>query len=197
MLEKYISIIWAIIKDPYSYFSQEMPKDGTFKDPLLFAVIVLSISLTVYLTLLMTNLSAFLPSIFGAWVLTGTIIGALVFFPFIICASLFISAFLTHSFLFLVFPKISGFKQTFDVLAYSCAAFVLIVVPFVGPLVCTVFNIRALVFGLCAVHNVSALKIFMLLVIIPIIIMTALAMAFIGIFGEHVMLQYNQLINSL
>jgi len=184
MLDKFVSIIWAIIKNPYEYFSSEMPKDNSVKEPIIFAIIVSCVSLLPYLLM-----SSFYSQITAA-------ITLFVLMPVFITAGLYINAFLVHSLVFLFCPQRSNFKQTFKVLAYSNAPAVFIVMPVIGVLAAAIFQIRSVIFGLSAVHKVSALKMFMLFVIIPIILVAAFAVLLIAVFGAALMPFYRNLLSS-
>ncbi|MCL2844924.1 MAG: YIP1 family protein [Chitinivibrionia bacterium] len=164
MLEKYISIIWAIIKNPYEYFSAEMPKGNSVKDALIFAMIIGSLAFFAFMVV--SAPTASMQEI--AW---AAKISLLIFMPALIVMNLYVSAFFVHLAIFFFVPKRSNFKQTLKVIAYSNATSVLLVVPVIGVFLAAIFNIRAFIFGISAVHNVSALKVFMFFVILPIIIL--------------------------
>jgi len=168
MVDKFVSIIWAVISNPYIFFSEDMPKDNSLKYPLIFAVAVSTVPLII-------QSISFLPNLWSMLGLAGVAKAAFfvsfcIFMPVGKIISLYVAAFLAHTAIFLFVPQRTGFKQTLKVLAYSSAANVFCVIPVVGAIASFVFEIRAFVFGLSAVHNVSALKIFMLFVIIPIMI---------------------------
>ena len=179
MIEKYISIIWAIIKNPYEYFYLEMPKDDSVKEPLIFAIVILTISTTAYILTLTPFLSAA--------EIAAVIAASLILVPIIMFLYLYVSAFFVHGVIFMICPKRRNFKQTLKVLSYSNAANILTIIPFIGPFAAAIFNIRAWVFGLSAVHNVSALKIFMLFVIIPIILIAAFGILIATLFGAMIL----------
>jgi hypothetical protein len=176
MLEKYISIILAIIKNPYEYFSEEMPKDNFVKESLIFAIIIAAVSFLAFFVISIPT-SAMQEISWEAKIIM------LVFMTISVPLNLYVSAFFVHLAIFLFAPRRSGFKQTFKVLAYSSATNVLLVVPIIGFFLAPVFNIRAFIFGLSAVHNISALKVFMFFVIIPIILLTVLVTALIMVLG--------------
>jgi len=184
MLDKFVSIILAIIKNPYEYFSTQMSKDNSVKEAIVFAIIVLCASLFPYV------------------ISTGFYIGAtsailsFVFLPLLVIIGLYTNTFLYHSLIFLFCPKRSNFKQTFKVLAYSYAGAIFMVVPVVGWIATTIFTVRATIFGLSAVHNVSALKVFMLFVIVPIILVMALGILIIAAFGAALMPFYKEILSS-
>jgi len=168
MVDKFVSIIWAIISNPYKYFFEDMPKDNSLKYPLIFAVAASTVPIIIQSV-------SYLPNILSALGLTGVaqtafFVSFCIFTPVGKIISLYAAAFVAHTAMFLFVPQRTGFKQTLKVLAYSSAANVFCVIPFIGAIASYVFEIRAAVFGLSAVHNVSALKIFILLVIIPIMI---------------------------
>jgi|GEM_PF-2408577 len=168
MLDKFVSIIWAIISNPYKYFFEDMPKDNSLKYPLIFAVAASTVPIII-------QSISYLPNVLSALGLTGVaqtafFVSFCIFTPVGKIISLYAAAFVVHIAMFLFVPQRTGFKQTLKVLAYSSAANVFCVIPFVGAVVSYIFEIRAAVFGLSAVHNVSALKIFIMLVIIPITI---------------------------
>jgi hypothetical protein len=177
MLDKFVSIIWAVISNPYKYFSEDMPKDDSLKYPLIFAVAVSTVPIIIQSV-------SFLPNFWSAQGLTGVFSTAFfvsfcIFVPIVKIIYIYMLAFFAHAEIFLFVPQRTGFKQTLKVLSYTSAANVFLVIPFIGAAVSFVFEIRALIFGLSAVHNVSALKIFMLFLIIPIIIVLAL---FVSVF---------------
>lgn len=179
MLEKFISIILAVILNPHKYFSQDMPKGESLKEPLIFAAVVMSVSAIVNALIFLSALPFAIKENYFSLTLISAIMFCVLAPVFsIIC--LYIYAFFTHIAVFVFFPKRTGFNQTLKVLAYSGATGVLAVIPFLGTVIAFVFHIRAVVFGLSAVHNVSALKVFMLFVIIPIIIMSLFLFLFMA-----------------
>jgi len=185
MLDKFVSIIWAIIKNPYEYFSTQMPKDNFVKEPIIFAAIVSCVSL--------------LPYIFSLAFYTqpAAAITFFVLLPILVVAGLYLNSFLVHSLVFLFCPLRSNFKQTLKVIAYSHATLAFMVVPVVGVFAASVFQIRSVVFGLSAVHNISALKVLMLFVIIPIIIVLLFTALLIAVFGAMLAPFYTGLISYL
>lgn len=186
MLDKIVSIIWAVVSNPYQYFSQDMPKDDSLKYPLIFAVAVSTVPIIVQSVSFLPNLWSVLGLTEVSQTAFGTIFFVLlcIFTPVFKIISLYASALFVHTAMFLFVPQRAGFNQTLKVFAYSSAANVFCVIPFVGGVASFILEIRAFVFGLSAVHNISALKIFMLLVIIPIIIALSLLLVVFLFFYE-------------
>lgn len=192
MLDKFVSIIWAIIKNPYEYFSTQMPKDNLVREPIILAVIASTIaSLIFYLGY------AFTAQAYG----TVLLIAIIVFVPISTFLSLYAGAFITHCVIFLFCPKRSNFNQTLKVLAYSSTTNIFLVVPIIGAVAAAIFQIRSIIFGLSAVHNVSALKIFTLFVIVPfifaIITFALIFAAFGATFTTSLMSYYNALLSGI
>jgi len=178
VIEKYISIIRAIIVNPYDYFSKEMPEDDSVKEAMIFAVVVTTLSSAAYVAVQ----TPFLPA-----ELTAVLVVALILTPLGVFAGLYVSAFFLHGVIFMICPKRKNFKQTLKILAYSSATAPLMIIPLIGAFVSAIFNIRAWIFGISAVHDVSALKIFMLFVIIPIILTMALVILIAAVFGAAIL----------
>jgi hypothetical protein len=186
MLDKYVSIIWAIIKNPYEYFLSDMPKDNSVRDSLVFAVIISSVSSIIYLIAISATME------FGLFALLMSFI----FLPIMTLVFLYFCTFGTHSVIFMFCPRRSTFKQTLKVLAYSSATNVLLVIPVIGSFLMIIFQTRAIIFGLSAVHNVSALKLFMFLIIIPIVVVTAIIVLLIVAFWDILMPYYYEILSS-
>jgi hypothetical protein len=161
-----------------------MSKDNSVKEPLFFAAIITTVaSFTYSIPFWFRENGAFVESV------------AILFFtPFLVIAGLYVSAFFIHSGVFLFVPKRTNFKQTLKVLAYSSATSVFMVIPFIGLFIAAIFQIRSNVFGLSAVHNVSAWKIFMLLVIIPIIITTVFVVLIVWLFKSTLISYWNKIL---
>ncbi|MDR0303240.1 MAG: hypothetical protein LBH98_00485 [Chitinispirillales bacterium] len=182
MLEKFVSTILSIISNPYKYFLQDMPKGDSLKESLIFTITVSSVSFAVqsvsFLSILRSD---------GLLSILGYLILFCIFMPVLKLFFLCVFAFFAHMAIFFFVPQRTGFKQTFKVLAYSSAANVFLVVPVVGIAASVIFEIRAFVFGLSAVHNVSCLKMLMLFVIVLIIISMFLVILSLFLFGAAIL----------
>jgi len=177
MLDKFISIIWAIIKNPYEYFSVQMPKDNTVREPLIFAIIITTITSLIY------YLGSAITMKYGV-----ALLFLLVFlFPIATILTLYISAFFTQCVIFFFCPQRANFNQTLKVLSYSSAANVFMVFPVIGAFIATIFYIRAVIFGLSAIHNVSALKMFILFIVVPFVLAMILCILIFALFGAALM----------
>lgn len=181
MLDKFVSIIWAIIKNPYEYFSTQMPKDNLVREPLIFAAIITTITTTIY------YLGTILNTQYGAAIGIAALFLLIILLPISTVLTLYISAFFTQCIIFFFCPQRANFNQTLKVLAYSNAANVFMVFPVVGVFIAAIFQIRSAIFGLSAIHNVSALKMFMLFIIVPFALALILCILIFALFGAAIM----------
>ena len=142
MLNKFVSVILNVIWNPYRFFSQDMPEEKSLKYPIFFALIT---------TIVPPAIASQSP------------------FSLLTPLSLVMNALLAHFLIFLFVPQRAGFRETLKVFLYASAANIFLVIPVIGNFLLAIFGIRAFIFGLSAAHKVSALKMFLLLVIVPII----------------------------
>lgn len=169
--ERYIEIgLWKGVKhtiksvlfSPRNMFSS-MPVKGGWRKPLAFGLLVGSISsmCAVFWEFLIAQ-SGFLLPFGGLSISLSSPIIFLIFIflsPFLVSMNIFISSFIIHFLLLLVRAGNNRFEATFRVMAYSQAATIWSLVPFIGSLIGWVWRSIVQIIGLKEAHETSYLRI--------------------------------------
>lgn len=102
--------------------------------------------------------------------------------PLGIILVLFFSTVLVHAMLFLLRGSRGGLAATFRAVAYSQASQIWFLIPVLGVLVGSVWQVVALVGGLSAVHGIGRVRAFLALVL-PVLLLVVLAAVIVAAFG--------------
>lgn len=153
-----------VLFSPAEFF-RKMPVTGGLTDPLLYALIIGMVGLMFSYTwqiLLEGSMQGFLPPEMRASrhpMFQGLSIAALaVLSPFLLIIGMFIGAGMLHLFLLLVKGARAGFEATFRVVAYSFSPNILLVIPFCGGLIASLWTMVITIIGLKEAHETTGGK---------------------------------------
>lgn len=146
----YIETLKGSLLNPTSFFSN-LPTIGGLKEPLLYALI--SMSTVIVLSQLWSSLFGKGSSGFALGL--GTFLLTVVLAPIGALVMIFIASGITHLCLSLVGGAHENFEATFRVVAYSQGTALLGVIPILGSLAGTIWNICIVTVGLREVHGAT------------------------------------------
>ncbi|MDY6851986.1 MAG: YIP1 family protein [Thermodesulfobacteriota bacterium] len=179
--------LWATIKQVLfspGVFFDRMPISGGFKGPLIFGVIAGSIGTILSMfwqlagMLLGVGLGGGMGDFFPATMMVGIIVGFMVLSPIFIAVALFIGSIFMHLFLIIVRGAGGGYQATFRVLAYATTPNLFNIVPFLGGFVAAIWSLVLLFMGLKRAHDISMLRVFLAVIVIPFVLMFILGIGF-------------------
>lgn len=179
--------LWATIKQVIfspGIFFDRMPISGGFKGPLVFGVITGSIGTILSMfwqlagMLLGIGLGGGMGDLFPATMMVGVMVGFMVLSPIFIALALFIGAVFMHLFLIIVRGAGGGYQATFRVLAYAAAPNLFNIVPFLGGFVAAIWSLVLLFMGLKRAHDISMLRVFLAVIVIPFVLTFILGIGF-------------------
>lgn len=178
--------IQSALFSPKKMYGSMSIKDGLM-GPLIFGLLIGSIG---------NMLSFFYDFLFSMLGFENSFGGAKLFFnspvryvyllllsPVLVIIELFISSFIAHVLLIMVRGNKNNFKATFKVFAYSQAAMIWSIVPFIGSTMGKLWMAVIQIIGLKMVHDISYKRIIIALIIPFVLIVTAflLLLIFFGI----------------
>ena len=175
MLASLFKTIKQVLFSPGDFYSRLKPH-GNAAYPISFAVLT---SIVPYLVTLFFQFSLFAPSLnqlndigIPLEALAGPVlfIGVAILLPILLVISLYLGAAVIHVSLIIVFGRNERFPATFRVLAYTSAAQIWSIIPFVGPLASCIWALVLSVVGLSKVHHISKTRAFFALFLLPIVI---------------------------
>jgi len=174
------TLSWFIFSPRRSYGA--MPVRGGLREPLAFGLLTGSIGE------MFTFFWQFVIASRGGIIASGDLplaVSSPLFFLFLIFLApvmtvigLFVWSFILHVLLFVVRGNKNGFEATFRVMAYSQAAQVWCVIPFVGGLIGWCWRVVIQVIGLKESHRISYVKVFVAL-LIPVALFVVMGVALV------------------
>ncbi|MBF0530155.1 MAG: zinc-ribbon domain-containing protein [Deltaproteobacteria bacterium] len=177
-----ISDLWTTTKEvlfkPNEFFHR-MPATGGHKTPLTYAMIVGSVGgiFGLFWQALFAMFGSMLgteaPDIPMMWLIIG-MIGVMILLPLLILLTLYLMAAFQHLMLMIVGGADGGFEATLRVLAYGSAANIWNIVPILGGLMSGVWLLVLMIIGLPIVHQTSAGRVVVAVLVIPFIFIIAL-----------------------
>jgi hypothetical protein len=152
-------------------------ESGDIGSPLIFAVLVAWVSIIIQ-TVTMRILN--IPALPGRWGRSGMmqshgmagLIGTIILAPILVMIGLFIASLILHVCCLIVGALTNsraGLEGTLRVVAYSDAAHIASVVPFIGPVIAVVWWIVLAVMGICRIHHTTQGKA-ILAIVIPFVV---------------------------
>ena len=175
MLASLFKTIKQVLFSPGDFYSRLKPY-GNAGYPISFAVLT---SIVPYLVTLFFQFSFIAPSLnqlndigIPLEAIAGPVlfIGVAVLLPIILIISLYIGAAVIHVSLIILFGRNERYSATFRVLAYTSAAQLWSIIPFIGPLISGIWALVLSVVGLSKVHRISKTRAFFALFLLPIVL---------------------------
>lgn len=158
------SAIKRVLFNPTDFF-RTMPVTGGLTDPLLFALIIGMVGLMFSYTwqiLLHSSMQGMLPpelSMSGSRMFEGVTIAVLaIFSPLLLIIGVFVGAGFLHLLLLLVRGASAGFEATFRVVCYSFGPNLLLIIPFCGGALASLWALVITIIGLREAHGTSGGK---------------------------------------
>ena len=176
----FVVALWETIKmvlfKPGVFF-KAMPTSGGLKPPLVFGLLTGSIGMFFSIFWYAVMAAAGL-AVSGEGHVGVVLIGlgvAVVLMPLLVLIGLYVGAAVLHLFLMIVRGAGGGYEATFRVLAYSSAAQLFNVVPFVGGMAAGIWGLVLMIIGLPQAHRTGVGRVLAAVFGIPFILMFLLA----------------------
>ena len=187
----FFATVWHILFRPNDFFDR-MPTQGSKKAPLSFGVLAgtLVFDLLIFIVaclVILTSTTSFGQEImasfqqqgieFSAIPIYAVIVGLLILMaivPLMMYIGLYLGAFGLHIFLLIARAGGGGFQATFRVLAYSTAAYIFYIVPYLGQAVGGIWGLILIILGLPKAHNTGVGRVLIAVLVLPIILTIAL-----------------------
>jgi len=168
-----------VLFSPKAFFSR-MPVDKGFSSPLFYGVIISFLGTTVGL-LAQYALSGFtgstapggagIPGVGVSLFQTAFLIIYAIALPILLVIGFFIASGIFHVCLLIVGAGKRGFEATFRVVAYTTSSQVFALIPFVGGIIITIYNLVLWTIGFRQVHRTTTGRAFVA-VLLPMVIIT-------------------------
>lgn len=165
-IKSFISTLSGVVTRPVGFFAG-MPRQGDFRNPLIFAAIC---------AMIFWALGSIFPLLTGTYASLAGLIGNVIFFPIIWAILLFMGAGIYHLLVLLMVRPNAGFEATFRVLAYSSVILLvtwLAGIPIVGILIGPVAGIYCIVLGTIGIketHSTTTARAAAVVLIPPLVV---------------------------
>ncbi|MEW6263601.1 MAG: YIP1 family protein [Thermodesulfobacteriota bacterium] len=168
--------LWAntrqVLFSPGRFFTA-LPVTGGYKAPLLYSIIIGTLGLVFYyfwyllMVLVTGTISDQMPDL-PMPIMLGIFAGLLIITPIILILGLYIGAAILHVLLMIVRGADGGYEATFRVMAYSTAAQIFNLVPFLGGMVSGIYALVLMIIGLPKAHQTTVGRVLVAILVIPI-----------------------------
>ncbi len=176
----FVDIVRRMVLQPTAFFAG-LPRQGSFLNPLVFALICTEISVVLVGLLTFLDVPGGVTWLFGASGDQGFLafLGGLVIAPIAGAVGVFLTALLTHLLVVLVVGSgHSGFGATFRIVSYSSVTSLVGWVPFVG-WVFSLYRLYLATVGIREMHATTTGKA-LLVVLLPAILVLVLVVVVVG-----------------
>jgi len=157
-----LQTVKAVLFSPISFFRRTDVAGGLI-EPLAFGILVGSIAMMVEVFWQFLLTGETIPLIaqifFGPIALGFLFVGTMVFSPLVVVLILFVWSVMAHVCLMVVKGAKNGFEATFRVTAYSQAAHLWGLIPFVGGFIGAIWFLVVQIIGLREIHEISYFKV--------------------------------------
>jgi hypothetical protein len=178
-----LQTVRAVLFSPVSFFRHAEVKGG-LREPLAFGILVGSIAIMVdvFWQFLLSGetIPLIADSLFGSIALGFLFVGTMIFSPLFVVLLLLVWSLMAHLCLMVVRGATNGFEATFRVAAYSQAAQLWGLIPFVGGFIGGIWFLVVQIIGLREIHGISYLKVvaaLLLALVLPVVLMVAVLVA--------------------
>ena len=179
-LNSFVDIVRRVVFQPTAFFAG-LPRQGTFLNPLVFALICIEISVILVGLLTFLGVPAGITSLFGARGNQGFLafLGGLVLAPIAGAVGVFLTALVTHLLVILVVRSgHSGFGATFRIVAYSSVTSLVGWIPFIG-WIFSLYRLYLATVGIREMHGTTTGRA-LLVVLLPAILILVLVVVLVG-----------------
>jgi len=179
-VNSFVDVVRRVVVQPTSFFA-ELPRQGNFLNPLVFALICIEISVILVGLLTFVDVPGGINWLFGARGDQGFLafVGGVVLAPIAGAVGIVLTALLTHLLVVLVVGRgHSGFGATFRIVAYSSVTSLVGWIPFVG-WIASLYRLYLATVGIREMHATTTGKA-LLVVLLPAILILALVVVLVG-----------------
>jgi hypothetical protein len=176
----FVDVVRRVVFQPTAFFAG-LPRQGSFLNPLVFALICIEVSVLLVGLLTFIDVPGGITWLFGARGDQGFLafLGGLVIAPLAGAVGIFLTALVTHLLVILVVGSgHSGFGATFRIVAYSSVTSLVGWVPFIGWLA-SLYRLYLATVGIREMHATTTGRAF-LVVLLPAILILVLVVVLAG-----------------
>jgi hypothetical protein len=179
-INSFVDVVRRLVLQPTAFFAG-LPRQGSFLNPLVFALICTEISVLLVGLLSFVDVPGGMNSLFGASGDQGFLefLGGLVVAPIAAAVGIFLTALVTHLLVILVVGSgHAGFGATFRVISYSSVTGLVGWIPFIG-WIFSLYRLYLATVGIREMHATTTGKA-LLVVLLPAILILVLVLIVVG-----------------
>jgi hypothetical protein len=179
-INSFVDVVRRVVLQPTAFFAG-LPRQGSFLNPLVFALICTEISVLLVGLLSFVDVPGGMNSLFGASGDQGFLefLGGLVVAPIAAAVGIFLTALVTHLLVILVVGSgHAGFGATFRIISYSSVTSLAGWIPFIG-WIFSLYRLYLATVGIREMHATTTGKA-LLVVLLPAILILVLVLIVVG-----------------
>jgi hypothetical protein len=179
-INSFVDVVRRVVLQPSAFFAG-LPRQGSFLNPLVFALICTEISVLLVGLLSLIDVPGGMNSLFGASGDQGFLefLGGLVVAPIAAAVGIFLTALVTHLLVILVVGSgHAGFGATFRIISYSSVTGLVGWIPFIG-WIFSLYRLYLATVGIREMHATTTGKA-LLVVLLPAILILVLVLIVVG-----------------
>lgn len=179
-INSFVDVVMRVVLQPTAFFAG-LTRQGSFLNPLVFALICTEISVLLVGLLSLIDVPGGMNSLFGASGDQGFLefLGGLVIAPIAAAVGIFLTALVTHLLVILVVGAgHAGFGATFRVISYSSVTGLASWIPFIG-WIFSLYRLYLATVGIREMHTTTTGKA-LLVVLLPAILILVLVLIVVG-----------------
>ena len=179
-INSFVDVVRRVVLQPSAFFAG-LPRQGSFLNPLVFALICTEISVLLVGLLSLIDVPGGMNSLFGASGDQGFLefLGGLVIAPIAAAVGIFLTALVTHLLVILVVGSgHAGFGATFRIISYSSVTGLVGWIPFIG-WIFSLYRLYLATVGIREMHATTTGKA-LLVVLLPAILILVLVLIVVG-----------------
>ncbi len=179
-INSFVDVVRRVVLQPTAFFAG-LPRQGSFLNPLVFALICTEISVLLVGLLSFVDVPGGMNSLFGASGDQGFLVflGGLVVAPIAAAVGIFLTALVTHLLVVLVVGSgHAGFGATFRIISYSSVTGLVGWIPFIG-WIFSLYRLYLATVGIREMHATTTGKA-LLVVLLPAILILVLVLIVVG-----------------
>ena len=179
-VNSFVDVVRRVVLQPTAFFAG-LPRQGSFLNPLVFALICTEISVLLVGLLSLIDVPGGMNSLIGASGDQGFLefLGGLVVAPIAAAVGIFLTALVTHLLVILVVGSgHAGFGATFRIISYSSVTSLVSWIPFIG-WIFSLYRLYLATVGIREMHATTTGKA-LLVVLLPAILILVLVLIVVG-----------------
>ena len=179
-INSFVDVVRRVVLQPTAFFAG-LPRQGSFLNPLVFALICTEISVLLVGLLSFVDVPGGMNSLFGASGDQGFLefLGGLVVAPIAAAVGIFLTALVTHLLVVLVVGSgHAGFGATFRIISYSSVTGLVAWIPFIG-WIFSLYRLYLATVGIREMHATTTGKA-LVVVLLPAILILVLVLIVVG-----------------